>query len=191
MITLIIVDCQNDFINGNMTVKGAKEAVENIKTYIKNNWKNIDKVIFTVDWHPWNHSSFKGFGGQWPAHCIQYTPGACIDSKLLKCVHSFNLKYNVSPKGTIEELEEYGAFNDIDFRADEFGRRYYLDVIEVNADSEFVICGIAGDYCVKATIENLLKEGITPKIYTRGVASIDGGDTFDKFIENNKLEKVV
>ena len=66
MITLIIVDCQNDFITGTMTVKGAKNSVEEIKKFIKNHRKEISKIIFTVDWHPYNHSSFKKYGGQWP-----------------------------------------------------------------------------------------------------------------------------
>ena len=30
MITLIVVDCHNDFISGTLTVKGAKNAVEEI-----------------------------------------------------------------------------------------------------------------------------------------------------------------
>ena len=82
MITLIIVDCQNDFITGTMSVKGAKNAVEEIKKFIKNHSKEIEKIIFTVDWHPHNHMSFKKNGGQWPSHCVQYTPGACIEPKL-------------------------------------------------------------------------------------------------------------
>ena len=31
MITLIIVDCQNDFITGTMSVKGARNTVDEIK----------------------------------------------------------------------------------------------------------------------------------------------------------------
>ena len=56
MITLIIVDCQNDFITGTMAMEGAKEAVEEIKNYIKSHKKEIDRIIFTAQWHPYNHS---------------------------------------------------------------------------------------------------------------------------------------
>ena len=91
MITLIIVDCQNDFITGTMAVKGAKESVEEIKKFVKNHRKEIEKIIFTVDWHPHNHMSFKKNGGLWPAHCVQYTPGACIEPKLLKFIQSQNI----------------------------------------------------------------------------------------------------
>ena len=80
MITLIIVDCQNDFITGTMSVKGAKNSVEEIKKFIKNHRKDIEKIIFTLDWHPYNHMSFKKYGGQWPAHCVKHTPGAAAKS---------------------------------------------------------------------------------------------------------------
>lgn len=191
MITLIIVDCQNDFITGTMSVKGARNAVEEIKKFIKNHRKEISKIIFTVDWHPYNHSSFKKYGGQFPHHCVQFTPGACIEPKLLKFVQSLEIDYDVSRKGEIEEVEECGAFSDIEYVSDNLGERYYLDVIEVEANSEFVICGIAGDYCVKSTIENMIREDICPKVFCPGIVSIDGGKVFSDFIKENKLEKIV
>ena len=191
MITLIIVDCQNDFITGTMSVKGAKNSVEEIKKFIKKSKKDISKIVFTVDWHPYNHMSFKKYGGQWPSHCVQYTPGACIEPKLLKFVQSMNIDYEVSQKGAIEEVEEYGAFNDIDFRSDELGQRYYLDIVEVDANTDFVVCGITGDYCVKSTIQNMINEGINVKVFCPGIVSIDGGKTFSEFVKQNKLEKIV
>ena len=188
MITLIIVDCQNDFITGTMSVKGAKNAVEEIKKFIKTKKDEIAKIVFTVDWHPYNHMSFKRNGGQWPQHCVQFTPGACIEPKLLKCVQSLNLDYEVNTKGEIEEVEQYGAFDEIEFVSDELGQRYYLDITEVDANTDFVICGIAGDYCVKSTIENLLNADINPKVFFPGIASIDGGKTLSNFVKENKLE---
>ena len=192
MITLIIVDCQNDFITGTLTVKGAKAAVEEIKKFIKSHCKEIEKIVFTVDWHPYNHSSFKKYGGQWPHHCVQYTPGACIEPKLLKLVQSFDIYYEVSQKGCIEEVEEYGAFSEITRGGDSlFGEKIYLDIIEANPDSTFVVCGIAGDYCVKSTIQNMLNGDVIPKVFCPGIASIDGGKTLSEFIKENKLEKIV
>ena len=191
MITLIIVDCQNDFITGTMTVKGAKASVEEIKKFIKNHKDEIEKIVFTVDWHPFTHCSFKRNGGEWPTHCVQHTPGACIEPKLLKYVWSTNIEYEVSIKGEFEEIEQYGAFEDIDFIQDNLRSYYYLDLVKVNAESDFVICGIAGDYCVKATAENLINNGITPKVFFPGIASIDGGKSFSDFVKENKLEKIV
>jgi len=191
MMNLIIVDCQNDFITGTMTVKGAKQTVEEIKTFIKSHKKEIEKIIFTVDWHPYNHRSFKRNGGEYPQHCVQYTPGACIEPKLLKLVQSFNIPYEVSQKGEVAEFEQRGAFEDIDLLEDSLGRRYYFDsIVTANADSEFVVCGIAGDSSVKATIENLLNGNIVPKIFPKGIVSTDGGSIFSNFIKINELQKI-
>ena len=188
MITLIIVDCQNDFITGSLAVNGASLVVNKIKEFIRNNVKQIDKVIFTLDWHPYNHSSFKKYGGTWPSHCVQFTPGACIEPKLLKLVQSYELDYECSLKGEIEEIEQYGAFSEIEFVSDELGSRYYFDsIVTADANTDFVVCGIAGDYCVKCTLENLIKGGITPKVFTKGIASIDGGKVIKEFIKENKL----
>lgn len=192
MITLIVVDCQNDFITGTLTVKGGKTAVEEIKKFIKSHHKEIEKIVFTVDWHPYNHSSFKKYGGQWPHHCVQYTPGACIEPKLLKLVQSLDIHYEVSQKGCIKEIEEYGAFSEISCGGDSlFGEKIYLDIVEVNPESTFVVCGIAGDYCVKETIKNLIKGEITPKVFFPGIASIDGGKALSDFVKENRLEKIV
>ena len=192
MITLIIVDCQNDFITGSMSVKGAKKAVEEIKKFIKLKRKEISKIILTADWHPYTHMSFKRNGGQWPQHCVQFTPGACIEPKLLKLINSFNIDYEVSTKGMIEEVEQYGAFDEIELVIDNLGKRYYFDSIaSADAETTFVVCGIAGDYCVKATIQNMLEEDIVPKVFCPGIASIDGGKIFSDFVKENKLEKIV
>lgn len=192
MITLIIVDCQNDFITGTMSVKGAKKALENIKTFIKNKREDIERIIFTADWHPYNHCSFKRVGGLWPHHCIQFTPGACIEPKLLKYVQSKNIPYKVCLKGIYEEKEEYGAFSEIVYINDVLGERYYLDdtLPGIDINTEFIVCGIAGDYCVKETINNLLKGDIIPKVLLSGIASIDGGKVINEFIKENHLEKV-
>ena len=192
MITLIIVDCQNDFITGTMSVKGAKNAVEEIKKFIKNHRKEIEKIIFTLDWHPYNHCSFKKYGGLWPSHCVKHTPGACIEPKLLKFVQSLEIDFEFCLKGEIEEVEQYGAFCEIEVSSDNFPeKKYYFDsIVTANYDTEFVVCGIAGDYCVKSTIQNMLDNEITPKVYCPGIVSIDGGKIFSDFVKENKLEKI-
>lgn len=190
MITLIIVDCQNDFLSGTMCFKNSRSILEPIKDYIQDHQEEIEKIIFTADWHPHNHSSFKKNGGKSPSHCVQFTPGACIESKLLKLVQSLELDYSVSTKGELEEVEEDGAFSEIEKVKDSvFGDRYYFNsMVSTRVNTEFVICGISGDGCVKSTIENLLTAEIVPKVYLKGIISKDGGKSLNQFIKTKELE---
>ena len=192
MITLVIIDVQNDFVTGTTQIKGAKTILENIRKFIKQNCQQIDKILFTCEWHPYNHCSFKQCGGLLPKHCVQFTPGACIEPKLLKYVQSLNIPYEVSTRGEMVEVEQCGAFEDVDFVQDALGSRYYLDsIVTADANTDFVVCGISGDHSVKETIINLMDNKIIPKVYMPGIISSDGGKLFSDFIKDNNIEKVV
>ena len=133
--------------------------------------------------------SFKKYGGNWNKHCIQFTPGACIEPKLLKFVQSLDIDYECSLKGEIEEVDQPGAFCDIEFIQDNLGSKYYFDsIVSADASTDFIICGMPGDYNVKSTIENFLNEDIIPKVYMKGIASIDKGEIINNFVKENKLE---
>lgn len=191
MITLIICNVQSDFIAGTMSKKSAKNILPEIKKYIKENINNIDQIVFTIDWHPFNHCSFKKNGGLWPTHCVQYTPGACIEPKLLKYVQSLNIPYQVDALGVYEEIEEYGAFNEIESIQDATGSRYYFDsVIEVKADTDFIVCGLTGDYSIIQTLKNLKLSKIEPKLLIKGVSSMDNGEKLSKFVKEWGIEKI-
>jgi len=190
MITLILTDCQDDFISGSMACKNSKEAIQNIREFIKNYAKEIDKILFVVDWHPFNHESFKQFGGKYPVHCVQYTPGACIDSKILKLVRSLNINYEVSQKGVVvEDCDESSAFNDIEYVKDFLGDKYYFDsIVSANVDSDFIVTG--HDVSVMPIIYNMMREGITPKVFPKGIICKDKS-SFNYFTEVNHLEEIL
>lgn len=75
-ITLVVVDSQYDFclLGAPLYVPGSDRALWNISHLIEN--KKIGEVIFTADWHPANHCSFKRNGGEWNDHCVQFSKGA-------------------------------------------------------------------------------------------------------------------
>lgn len=192
MINLIIVNCQSDFITGTRGAKGIRNYVENIKKYIKVHENEIEKIIFAIEWHPYNHCSFKRYGGEFPSHCVQFTPGACIEPKLLKFVQSKNIEYSVVTRGDIEKVEEQGAFTEVEYCNDVLGIHCCLDnTTYVDSNSEFVVCGMNAEISVKQTIQNLLSADITPKVYCPGIYSEDGGRAFSEFIKENNLEKTV
>ena len=186
MITLIIVGCQNDYVTGTTSSRGTKSVIEEIKKFIKSHKKEIDKIIIAAEWHPYNHMSFKKYGGNQPHHCIQFTPGACIEPKLLKIIQSLEIDYEVSTRGEIEEVDQIGAFNEIEFVTDELGQRYYFDSLATaDANTDFVVCGIAEKDSIKNTISNLITGEIFPKVFVPGIFP-----SINDFIEEHKIEKV-
>ena len=190
MITLVICNCQSDFIAGTMCKKSTKSILPVIKTFIKENKNNIDKIIFTIDWHPYNHCSFKKNGGNLPIHCVQDTPGACIEPKLLKYIQSLNINYDVDRLGIYEDLEEHGAFKDILSTNDILGKRYYFDNILVNPDSDIVLCGINENDSIREIINNLKIKSIYPKILVSGITSLENEEKLYKFIKEKGIEKI-
>ncbi len=134
---LIVVDVQKDFCEG-----GTLEVPESNSEFIKNLNNTIKKaedknllIIYTQDWHPENHYSFKKNGGQWPIHCVNNTDGA----KLHKDLHIANNAIYVKTGFEIG-LEGYSPYEDPILSR-------YIDTIE----GKVYVVGLALEYCVKAT----------------------------------------
>ena len=201
MQTLVVVDFQRDFYHpdGSMYVKGAEDAEDAIVDYINEHASELSDVIFTVDWHSPNHSSFQKNDGPWPIHCVQFTEGAGINDRIFFTCLNKNIPVKVFTKGNIDSLEEYGAFENIYHHS-------YQDSVYVlaknaarNSSVEFgsfniVVCGIAGDYCVKNTIENLIHNNcpieLQVSVLKEGIVSIDGGRTLNEYINEHNLKVV-
>ena len=100
---IVIVDMQNDFIDGSLGVSYAKwaGALEYIKGLLADG--GYDKVVMTKDWHPADHCSFAPQGGPWPPHCVAGTPGAEPFWMLSKAADQTILK------GQDPSKEEYGV----------------------------------------------------------------------------------
>lgn len=186
---LIIVDFQKDFCEktGSLYVPGAEIAKENILKCLDT--EKPDAVCFTLDWHTRHDESFKRNGGIWPDHCIQYSEGAAIDQDILrKCIDN-NIIYTTFLKGD-GKVEEYGAFGygrideEPKWESDIFEDSEILTLRSSSGRSfftfckanEYIICGLAGDYCVKATYDNLKKYGINVTPFYKGIAFI--GESF-------------
>src|SRR5574344_809692 len=150
---LVVVDVQNDFLEGGaLPVKGGREVAANIADLIKNS-TSYDKIYFTRDCHPKNHCSFKEFGGKWPAHCIEGTEGSEIEKNLKDAAVKSGLPFFVLGKGSFPDIEEYGAimeFNDGDL-ADVVGLalvtslHHKLAVLAIDPSSERSGGSILGD----------------------------------------------
>lgn len=161
---LVVVDVQKDFCPGGaLAIRGGDQVVPVLNMYIKIFREAKAPIIFTRDWHPSDHSSFKSQGGVWPPHCIQNTEGA-----------KFHLDLLVLPDGEIvskaEKKDEAYSF----FKGTELARKLHQRGIR-----RLFVGGLATDYCIKETILDGLRYGF--EVYhlddaSRGV-NVDPGDS--------------
>ncbi|QHI95758.1 isochorismatase family protein [Aristophania vespae] len=142
---LLIIDLQNDFLPGGaLAVKNGHELAPLINDIIK---RGFSTVIASRDWHPPHHQSFSTQGGKWAQHCVAGTQGAEFDPhlNLTKITHIIH-------KGTDPKCESYSAFED------ENGRPTGLEaLLKARSIKRVFLCGLALDYCVKATALDAIK----------------------------------
>jgi len=163
---LIVVDVQNDFLEGgNLEVKDSNKIIPIINDLTQKG--EFDIIIFTKDWHPSDHKSFASQyenknvfdivnlnGIQqvlWPDHCVQNTRGSDIhDDIIIGMPNSYIFK-----KGMNSDVDSYSAFFDNDHK-NSTGLSEFLKEKNV---TETIICGLAGDFCVKYTAIDSINEG--------------------------------
>ena len=180
---LIIVDCQNDFIDGTLAVPKATDMIGRLGTFLAKNAKDYDKIMLTADWHPTNHSSFVENNGAWPAHCVQFTQGAAIHNTIINVLRNAHIDYDILTKGLKAETEEYSIL------ANENSKKRIIETFDIVKPSEIHVCGIAGSFCVKNTVEDLVKEGFGDKVNVLldFVADFDNS-TFKDYLVENKIK---
>ena len=149
---LLIVDPQNDFVNGSLAVEGAEGAMISLARYIERNAMNYNLVGVTIDWHPINHCSFKDNGGIWPLHCVQHTNGAAIFPAIFDAIKTHvKCQYVTFEKGQITSREEYSVMDN------EISKDHLLMLLDEMGITEIDVCGIAYEYCVTESILGLVK----------------------------------
>jgi nicotinamidase/pyrazinamidase len=174
---LLIIDVQNDFCpGGSLAVDGGDEIVPVINGILP----LFPRVVATQDWHPADHVSFASnhpgrkpldvvdAGGieqvLWPEHCVQGTRGAELHARL--SVGRIEL---VLRKGFRRSLDSYSAFFENDHRTDT-GLRFYFKGMKT---SEIFICGLATDYCVRATALDARRLGFPVTLVSDACRGVD------------------
>lgn len=117
MKTLIVVDMQNDFIDGSLGTKEALAIVDNVKAKIKEYKDNGDEVIFTRDTHLDNYMNTNE-GHYLPVvHCIENTEGWEIREGLYfegaKIIDKPSFGYTGWGNFKFDEIEIIGLCTDI------------------------------------------------------------------------------
>lgn len=156
---LIVVDMQNDFLpGGSLEVPNSDTIIPIINEYIEFFEKHQSLIVFTRDWHPENHISFKENGGIWPRHCIQNTKGAEIHSEIYIPKESLIISKAFEPT-----IEAYSGFQNTNLH-EELQRRNIKNLY---------ICGVATDYCVLNTVIDALEKGYKVYLLVDAIKGVD------------------
>ena len=164
------IDTQHDFINhdGALSVPGAEEIRGNLKALTDHAVKNGIKIIASADAHIPDDKEFEIF----PPHCVQDTPGqqkieetTVENTIVIKNDESKIASHDLLNKGSqiLLEKQTYDVFtNPMTDR-----------LISATAADEYIVYGVATDYCVKAAALGLLERGHKVTVVEDAIAAVE------------------
>ncbi len=162
---LLIVDVQKDFCpGGSLAVSGGDDIIPVINRYIEIFREKKLPVLASRDWHPRDSIHFRTGGGIWPVHCVQNTDGARFHPGLALPDDTVILSKGMDP----ERDDAYSAFQ----AATEKGL-HLPEFLRKTAISHLYVCGIATDYCVKATVLDALSSGFAVTLLKDAICGVD------------------
>lgn len=164
---LIVVDVQNDFADpsGGLFVRGGTAVVARANDEVQRAAAAGAAVFYTQDWHPPSTPHFAKDGGIWPVHCVAGTWGAEFHPDLL--VAGWIVR-----KGTDGE-DGYSGFTVRDPIAGDERPTELEAMLREHGVTDVVICGLATDYCVRATALDAVRLGFETTLLTQAVAAVD------------------
>jgi nicotinamidase/pyrazinamidase len=171
---LLVVDVQNDFVPGGaLGVPGGDRVVSAMNRYIEQAVKSGMTVYASRDWHPAVTSHFKPYGGPWPVHCVQNTPGAQFhpDLKLPRDVV-------IVTKGTDPEKPGYSAFD-----GEVSPGKSFLADLRGRGIEHLYIGGLATDYCVRQSVLSALTDKLKVTVLDDAIAGVSEEDSFNALTE--------
>lgn len=159
---LIIVDVQNDFVEGGaLGVEGGAAVAEGISDLPKDEY---DLIIATRDWHDPDNDNGGHFAEEpdyvdtWPVHCVAGTSGAEYADDLDVVMDAHLIKGMGEPaysgfEGTIQGQS-------------------LADYLETNHVTDIDVVGIATDFCVRATALDAIDAGFQVRVLTNLIAGV-------------------
>lgn len=173
---LIVVDVQNDFCEGgSLAVGGGADVAFRIGELL-HKWHEDDPadrqyayVVATRDHHidPGDHfSDHPDYVDSWPRHCVAGTDGV-----------SFHPNLDPQPFDAIFDKGEYAAaYSGFEGKSHDDGRAL-ADWLREKGVTDVDVCGIATDYCVRATALDACQAGFSTTVLTTLTAGVAPGST--------------
>jgi len=161
---LIVVDVQNDFCPGGaLAVPEGDAVVPVLNEYIQRAEAADMRIFASRDWHPEQTVHFQPFGGAWPPHCVQGTPGA-----------EFHPGLHLPPSAVVVSKGVHpwdDGYSMIDAELPD-GRDLLAALREAGVERVH-IGGLATDYCVRATVLDALAENFDVNVLADAIRAVD------------------
>ena len=152
---LLIIDFQNDFTSGGaLEVPGGDEIAGPVRRLAD----HFDLIAATRDWHPPDHASFETEGGPWPVHCVRDTHGAAFH----RAMERIDVDAIVDV-GQGRDDEGYSGFENSDLAR----------ILHDHDAEEVYVCGLATDYCVRASAIDACREGFDVTVVEDAVRGVE------------------
>ncbi len=179
------VDVQRDFMTpeGKLYVPGAEKIVANIQRLVEAARQGQVLLISSADAHQLDDPELR----EWPPHCLKGTPGADLIPEA--CASA---RFAVPNQKGFTLPDDLGSCQQIVLE------KNTLDVFDnpntealllrldpgcsppFGADVEFIVFGVVTEYCVRCTVDGLLRRGRRVALVTDAIQSLDpakGGET--------------
>lgn len=161
---LIVVDVQKDFCEGgSLAVNGGNDVALQIARYLEEVKDNDDLlIVFTKDWHnppPDDNDGHFALGQNetpnytttWPVHCVSGTKGAEFHDAIA-IIYADNA-WPTFHKG--QGASHYSGFDGVSSANGESLNKF----LKNRGVTNVAVCGIAADYCVRATAMDAVQNG--------------------------------
>lgn len=166
---LIVVDVQNDFADpaGSLVVAGAPEILPTINAEIERAENAGALIVYTQDWHPEVTPHFARDGGVWPVHCVHDTWGAALHPSLRVAGESERVRKGVGGE------DGYSAFTVRDPVTGDEHPTQLESLLRGRGIERVAVCGLATDYCVRATVLDAARLGFETAVLVDAVGAVN------------------
>jgi nicotinamidase-related amidase len=159
---LLIVDVQNDFVEGgSLGVEGGRAVASRISEHLAAHADDYAVIAASRDWHHGHDTNGGHFAEPgtdpdyvttWPVHCVSDEAGSDYAPELVTDAVTHHVRKGMG-------VPAYSAFEGV---TDEGGT--LADVLRAAGVTDIDITGIATDYCVRATALDARREGFAVRL---------------------------